>query len=467
MSTTNGVQRTHQQQARRLADETGMPYTAALRQTAAETEAATPPKPASQPQAFVNAENTAWERLWGRHVAFADPAREVEGAVPHHFYGLVLPPAPGSRAKRWRLRVLPTGRTEPITVDGRRWRLNPRPADLGGAPRYDFDKGPRPPEGLMTPNMLRKRMRAEPAKGQHPAGVLDGDWGSAKLYYIHDTTPMPELKGKRATVWQRNRTCVNCGKQRDLVWPLLGDTGKRTCPDCELAVAQQVWRERKRDSCAQVQAWAADVLGDANAVLLLVHADHGPKARFEVATWRTWRVTDLATGEVRFESDAFNAPLRGWDSNRLRAVSTYPDGQEAWIRDYRALDAALAGRRIILVSRDLWPGEPKAERWWSLTVDNLELEPMRHVIAPGDDLDHRARPWFATLPDQPDRTTSVLSGLRDFTDDTRGHALPEYAGGMYHGSLEELTAIATQALADMASGAAPGLESGEDQEAGQ
>lgn len=458
------VQRTHQQQARRLADETGMPYTAALRQTASETEA-TSPTTAAKPTSFLNAENAAWERLWGRHVAFADPAREVEGAVPHHFYGLVLPPAPGSRAKRWRLRVLPTGRTEPITVDGRRWRLTPHPATVDAVQRYDFDKGPRPPEVLMTPNMLRKRLRTEPTRGQHPAGVLDGDWGSAKLYYIHDTTPLPELTGKRATVWQRNRTCVNCGKQRELVWPLLGDTGKRTCPDCKLEVAQQVWRERKQASCEQVQAWAAGALDDANAVLLLVHTDHGPKARDGVASWSTWRTTDLATGEVLFESDAFNAPVRRWDADQHRHVNVYPDGKEAWIRDYRGLDAALTGRRIILVSRSYRFESPRAERWWSLTVDNLELELMRHVIAPGDDLNDRARPWFTTLPDE---TSSVLSDLRCFGDDTRrSWALPEYAGGMYHGSLDELTTIATQILADMAGGRAPGIESGGDQEAGE
>jgi hypothetical protein len=189
---STNVQRTRQQQARRIADATGMSYTAALREVPP-PEAVTPPRRAAARPTHVNAEDLNWERTWGHTLHFADPAREAEGQVPHHFAALVLPPEPGSRRKPWRLRLLPRGRQVPIVVDARRWKILPDPARLEQPPHYDYRRGDQLPAVLMTPRMLRKRLRKEPAKGQHSAGVLDSKWGAAELYYTEDAVDLADL----------------------------------------------------------------------------------------------------------------------------------------------------------------------------------------------------------------------------------------------------------------------------------
>jgi hypothetical protein len=441
---STNVQRTHQQRARRLAEETGMPYTAALRQSAAPGAA---PTPAAAKTA--GEDGAHWRLLWGHHLTFADPAKEAEGQIPHHFAGLVLPPAPGSRAKPWRLRVLPTGRSEPITIDGRRWMPSPAPARLAKA-RFDYDKGRPLPAVLMTPNMLRQQLRAEPAKGQQPAGVLDGPHGAVTpVYYIRDAVPLPELKGKRATAWQRNRTCADCGKWRDRPWELLGDTGIRVCPDCRDDRALRLWQDAKRAFAARARDWAKDVLADSNAVLLAFTGD--------VNSYRAHvRLADT-TGQLLFASDALREPERTWSD----AADDYlpdVDAEDAWTREYRAFTAALEGRRILYISHSTY-SDIRPESWWAGIVGDLRLEPPA-APAETDVLTRYAAGWAAT-PEG--RSPHILaSDLWRF--DLDHQALRTQAWPFGSSGIDQLIAQAAAVLADMAHGTAPGLDQAPDEQ---
>ncbi|WP_026932045.1 hypothetical protein [Glycomyces tenuis] len=62
---------------------------------------------------------------------------------------------------------------------------------------------------------------------------------------------------------------------------------------------------------------------------------------------------------------------------------------EAWTRAYWDLDAALTGRRILLAARD-WIWGHEGERWWAGTARELGLDPLRHRVAVGDDLNARS-----------------------------------------------------------------------------
>lgn len=440
MSTSTGVQRIRQQQARELQAKTGMPYAAALRQITQPTDEASTPPPRAK--AFATAENAPWKLLWGHRVSFADPRCEGEGKVPHHFLALVLPPAPGSRAKPWRLRVLPTGRQEPIIVDGRRWKLSPDPFNVDTA-RYDFDKGPTPPTALMTRNMLRKRLRTEPAKGQQAAGVLDYKHGpTVELYYTGDTVPLPELKGKHATAWQRNRTCADCGKYRDLPWELLGATGLRVCPACRDGRALRTWREAKLAFVEQVRSWAAGVLADPAAALTVYETGYQRPTRV--------RLVDL-TGAVLFTSDAMQPPQRSWSDAEEAYVCADADLEREWAQAYGELCDAVRGRRLIGLSEGY---RYQPEEWWTTTIEDLGLEPLPGTIAKQDWMNRYAVGWLAE-PTHRDHY-SLLRGLQQFDLDNGHPAWPRQA--LQDRSPDGLIANARNLLAAMATGTAPGID---------
>jgi hypothetical protein len=453
---STNVQRTRQQQARRIADATGMSYTAALREVPP-PEAVTPPRRAAARPTHVNAEDLNWERTWGHTLHFADPAREAEGQVPHHFAALVLPPEPGSRRKPWRLRLLPRGRQVPIVVDARRWKILPDPARLEQPPHYDYRRGDQLPAVLMTPRMLRKRLRKEPAKGQHSAGVLDSKWGAAELYYTEDAVDLADLKGKAATAWQRNRTCAECGKTRELPWPVFGLDGERVCPDCQTTRALRTWFEHKQAHCQQAQDWARGVLRDDAAVLVAFGGD---------VNHRMGQVRVVGTaGRRLFTADGMDRPLREWSDEEGRYVCVDPDGEAAWARAFGEFVSVLEGRRLVYVGEGTYVSDHDPSQWWSAFVDDFGLEPLPHTIAEHDRMADHVKGWIA-LP--PPVIPSITSALGDFQPGNRGNYYRSWTGKTRtdHG-VDGLIEAALALLGDMAAGAAPGLESGEDQAVGQ
>jgi hypothetical protein len=246
--------------------------------------------------------------------------------------GVVLPPRPRSRTGRLRLAVAERKAAAPF--DPEQWTVT----RLAG-PGYSY--GDLPADLLATRTMLRTEMRREPGPKQRPIGDYKLRKGTADLYAVADTVPLPELSPARAAVWTAARTCGRCGKQALRPLPEHADLG-RYCSACRTAAGFERWCEQSREAQTETVEWARAVLADPAAVLIA--GDCG------------WDIRRLRAETVA-GSVIFDVRLRGVDDlDRLAWANDTPEKAAQRLEKYADTigatqfaphAAALTGTRLI------------------------------------------------------------------------------------------------------------------------
>lgn len=172
--------------------------------------------------------------------------------------GVVLPPAPRAITSTLRLAVDGTARPRPFIPD--QWTIT-----VLAGPVYSY--GNLPVEHLASRTMLRVERRRQPARGQRPIAEYRLRRGTADLYAVADTKPMPQLSDTRADAWTRARTCHRCSKPAPRPFPTHTDGG-RYCSPCREQIAVDHWTEQSRAAQDETALWARAVLDDPAAVLI-------------------------------------------------------------------------------------------------------------------------------------------------------------------------------------------------------
>ncbi|MCE7009890.1 hypothetical protein LWC34_44865 [Kibdelosporangium philippinense] len=172
-----------------------------------------------------------------------------------------------------------------MTLEVRRWQMNPTPTDLDssqsgrthcpvGRPIYESSDVP---AVLATESTLRLR-RLRPGRLQAPIATQRSTRRSGRsipLYAIADTEPIPTTSSKQATQIQRRRTCAQCGHISQEPFTEARD-GKRYCDShIDEANKRALAAEQARDrvSCAD---WAREALEDDSTVLVAMLGPSGP-----------------------------------------------------------------------------------------------------------------------------------------------------------------------------------------------
>jgi hypothetical protein len=200
--------------------------------------------------------------------------------------GVLLGPAPGSRARS--LRLAQDDGTA-VRLDPGAWTLEAHHTLLRGKsgsplaltsrnrglPTYRYQD--LPPAILATKTMLRTQHRRTPGPKQQPVAYYDAKEFWAPLYAIIDTVAMAPLPTKRAEAWTAVRTCIGCSQVHPR--PLeRSPEGDRYCALCHESTALTRWTEQARPVQQQMAAWAREVLADPATVLGASAGDYSARA---------------------------------------------------------------------------------------------------------------------------------------------------------------------------------------------
>lgn len=143
---------------------------------------------------------------------------------------------------------------------------------------------------MATATML-KRHRREVPPGAKPVGCYWSGHDWVLLWRASEAVAMPPLSPGRQRLYDRNRTCGECGK-KSLDPFELGRDGRRYCSPCQGPVHERLWwQERQRDRPV-ITEWARGVLADESVVLAAARSHQW---------YREVYVADLA-GTVLFEA---------------------------------------------------------------------------------------------------------------------------------------------------------------------
>jgi hypothetical protein len=285
-----------------------------------------------------------WSLLYGVHVEFNREAGEAVQSMR----GVVLPPVAGPRS-RPRLRValtsgsLGSGPGDVVTVEVRRWRLNPEPAQIAadrsrrtrcgaGRPVYGVTDVPGPV--LATMGTLRRRW-LRPAILQAPVATQRTDNGRiTPLYAIADAEPVPVSSQRQAAAIQRRRTCAECGATATEPFRRARD-GERYCDVHFHAAEQRIAKAEQARHRAVSVVWARDVFNDEATVLAALIRNPGGD-RLQI------RVEDVA-GAVLFAQELRSSQIPSAIEVAIGMASQ--DALPSW--------AFQSGARIVLDRRTL------------------------------------------------------------------------------------------------------------------
>ncbi|WP_436528594.1 hypothetical protein [Actinoplanes sp. HUAS TT8] len=198
-----------------------------------------------------------------------------------------------------------------------------------GLPIYDF-KALLTIAGLATQQMLRQDRR-QLAKDQQATGQYWSGHAWILLYRAADAVDMPPLSPGRQRLYDKARTCADCGATRKDTHPR-GRDGERYCGTCQGPAAERLWqRERAADRPA-VAAWARSVLDDPTVIF---------GAREYEPDWTKNLIVDR-NGQVLLDAS-------------IRHYITEPDPRHPYAEDLALMSplavidqvTALRGRRLI------------------------------------------------------------------------------------------------------------------------
>lgn len=246
--------------------------------------------------------------------------------------GVVLPPAPRAITNTLRVAVDGTARPRPFIPD--QWTIT-----ILAGPVYSY--GILPVEHLASRTMLRTEQRRQPAPGQKPIAEYRLRRGTADLYAVADTKPMPQLSDNRADAWTRARTCHRCSKPGPRPFPSHADGG-RYCSACREQLAVDRWTEQSRAAQDDAALWARAVLDDP-AAILITHDREWKIRRIRAETVAGTVIADVRVrtfddlGMLAYHSDG---PTEIADREAAYAGSIGPAG-------YAETAPALAVSRII------------------------------------------------------------------------------------------------------------------------
>lgn len=130
--------------------------------------------------------------------------------------------------------------------------------------------------GVASERELRSR-RLRPADGCAPVGMFRG----VPLWRLSDAVAVVVPAGRAARM-EANRLCSVCGARSDDPWPLGPDRKTRFCPDHMAESWLRCWAIDHYVAMAQCFQWAAGILLDPAAVVVVFEVQLGQPGRFVV-----------------------------------------------------------------------------------------------------------------------------------------------------------------------------------------